>query len=102
MDAELVPVQARLTAEPQRRLDTLTGQIRSLDPQQRSLVIGWRRNGSSLSSLQTEYDAITLAMDALTQANTTLQNRFLSRRWVRGGGDFLRHHGGRYGKVLLS
>ncbi len=100
VDTELARVQARLTAE-RSRLDTLTGQIRSLD-RSSDLQDQLAQKREQLSSLQTEYDAITLAMDALTQANTTLQNRFSPALGARAAEIFSAITAGRYGKVLLS
>ena len=100
VDTELVRVQARLTAE-RSRLDTLTGQIRSLD-RSSDLQDQLAQKREQLSSLQTEYDAISLAMDALTQANTTLQNRFSPALGARAAEIFSAITAGRYGKVLLS
>ena len=100
VDTELARVQARLTAE-RSRLDTLTGQIRSLD-RSSDLQDQLAQKREQLSSLQAEYDAITLAMDALTQANTTLQNRFSPALGARAAEIFSAITAGRYGKVLLS
>ena len=100
VDAELVRVQARLAAE-RSRLDTLTGQIRSLD-RSSDLQDQLAQKREQLSSLQAEYDAITLAMDALTRANTTLQNRFSPALGARAADIFSAITAGRYGKVLLS
>lgn len=100
VDAELARVQARLTAE-RSRLDTLTGQIRSLD-RSSDLQDQLAQKREQLSSLQTEYDAIALAMDALTQANTTLQNRFSPALGARAAEIFSAITARRYGKVLLS
>ena len=100
VDTELVRVQARLTAE-RSRLDTLTGQIRSLD-RSSDLQDQLAQKREQLSSLQAEYDAITLAMDALTQANTTLQNRFSPALGARAADIFSAITAGRYGRVLLS
>ena len=100
VDTELVRVQARLTAE-RSRLDTLTGQIRSLD-RSSDLQDQLAQKREQLSSLQTEYDAITLAMDALTQANTTLQNRFSPALGARAAEIFSAITAGRYDRVLLS
>lgn len=100
VDAELVRVQARLAAE-RSRLDTLTGQIRSLD-RSSDLQDQLAQKREQLSSLQTEYDAIALAMDALTQANTTLQNRFSPALGARAAEIFSAITAGRYDKVLLS
>ena len=100
VDTELARVQARLTAE-RSRLDTLTGQIRSLD-RSSDLQDQLAQKREQLSSLQAEYDAIALAMDALTQANTTLQNRFSPALGARAAEIFSAITAGRYGKVLLS
>ena len=100
VDTELVRVQARLTAE-RSRLDTLTGHIRSLD-RSSDLQDQLAQKREQLSSLQAEYDAIVLAMDALTQANTTLQNRFSPALGARAAEIFSAITAGRYGKVLLS
>lgn len=100
VDAELVRVQARLTAE-RSRFDTLTGHIRSLD-RSSDLQDQLAQKREQLSSLQTEYDAISLAMDALTQANTTLQNRFSPALGARAAEIFSAITAGRYDKVLLS
>lgn len=100
VDAELARVQARLAAE-RSRLDTLTGQIRSLD-RSSDLQDQLAQKREQLSSLQAEYDAIALAMDALTQANTTLQNRFSPALGARAAEIFSAITAGRYDKVLLS
>ena len=100
VDTELVRVQARLTAE-RSRLDTLTGHIRSLD-RSSDLQDQLAQKREQLSSLQTEYDAISLAMDALTQANTTLQNRFSPALGARAAEIFSAITAGRYDRVLLS
>jgi uncharacterized protein YhaN len=55
-----------------------------------------------LARLQQEYDAIALAMTALEQANTILQNRFSPALGARTAEIFSALTGGRYGKVLLS
>ena len=100
VDAELARVQARLAAE-RSRLDTLTGQIRSLD-RSSDLQDQLAQKREQLSSLQAEYDAIALAMDALTRANTTLQNRFSPALGARAAEIFSAITAGRYDKVLLS
>ena len=75
--------QARLQlAEARSATDRLTGQLHAMgDPD------GLRASAESLQGqigqFQEEYDALRLAMDTLTDANTVLQNRFspqLSRR----------------------
>ena len=77
----LAQVQVQLAAA-RSATDRLTGQLHAMgDPD------GLRASAESLQSqtgqLQEEYDALRLAMDTLTGANTVLQNRFspqLSRR----------------------
>ena len=100
VDTELVRVQARLAAE-RSRFDTLTGHIRSLD-RSSDLQDQLAQKREQLSSLQAEYDAIALAMDALTQANTTLQNRFSPALGARAAEIFSAITAGRYDRVLLS
>lgn len=77
----LAQAQVQLAAA-RSAADRLTGQLHAMgDPD------GLRASAESLQSqtgqLQEEYDALRLAMDTLTDANTVLQNRFspqLSRR----------------------
>ena len=77
----LAQAQVQLAAA-RSATDRLTGQLHAMgDPD------GLRASAESLQSqtgqLQEEYDALRLAMDTLTDANTVLQNRFspqLSRR----------------------
>lgn len=77
----LAQAQVQLAAR-RSATDRLTGQLHAMgDPD------GLRAFAESLQSqtgqLQEEYDALRLAMDTLTDANTVLQNRFspqLSRR----------------------
>lgn len=72
--AELAHTQA-LLAQERTRFDTLTGRIRALD-RSSDLEAQLAQKQEQLTALQDEYDAIALAMDALSQANTVLQNRF--------------------------
>lgn len=88
--AELAHTQA-LLAQERTRFDTLTGRIRALD-RSSDLEAQLAQKQEQLTALQDEYDAIALAMDALSQANTVLQNRFSPALGARGGGDLLRHH----------
>ena len=98
--AELAQVQSLLTQE-RTRFDMLTGRIRSLD-RSSDLESQLTQKQEQLQALQDEYDAIALAMDALTQANTVLQNRFSPALGVRAAEIFSAITGGRYDKVLLS
>ncbi len=98
--AELAQVQSLLTQE-RTRFDMLTGRIRSLD-RSSDLESQLTQKQEQLQALQDEYDAIALAMDALTQANTVLQNRFSPALGARAAEIFSVITGGRYDKVLLS
>ena len=98
--AELAQVQSLLTQE-RTRFDMLTGRIRSLD-RSSDLESQLAQKQEQLQALQDEYDAIALAMDALTQANTVLQNRFSPALGARAAEIFSAITGGRYDKVLLS
>ena len=79
--AEYAQMQSRAAAV-QSELDRLSGQLHVMgDPSE--LQAGLERTQDEISTLQSEYDALRLAMDTLTAANSTLQNRFspqLSRR----------------------
>ena len=97
---ELARVQALLTQE-RTRSDTLTGRIRSLD-RSSDLEAQLAQKQEQLAALQAEYDAIALAMDVLSQANTVLQNRFSPALGARVAEIFSAITGGRYDKVLLS
>ena len=98
--AELAQVQSLLTQE-RTRFDMLTGRIRSLD-RSSDLESQLTQKQEQLQALQEEYDSIALAMDALTQANTVLQNRFSPALGARAAEIFSAITGGRYDKVLLS
>ena len=98
--AELARTQA-LLAQERTRFDTLTGRIRALD-RSSDLEAQLAQKQEQLTSLQDEYDAIALAMDALSQANTVLQNRFSPALGARAAEIFSAITGGRYDRVLLS
>ena len=55
-----------------------------------------------ITQLQGEYDALHLAMEALTQANTVLQTRFSPALGAETARIFSAITGGRYDKVLLD
>ena len=100
VEAALPQTAANLQAA-QSRLDTLTGQIRSLgDPD--DLISRRQQKLVELDRLRSEYDAISLAMDALEDANLTLQNRFSPALGARAAEIFSSITGGKYNKVLLS
>lgn len=83
------------------RLDTLTGQLQTLGSAD-TIRTRLMQKQESLSILQAEYDAITLAMGSLVAANAELQNRFSPVLGERAAEIFSRITGGRYGKVLLN
>lgn len=85
----------------QSQLDTLTGQLRSLGSDE-DIRTQLQQKRQQAELLQTEYDAITLAIDTLDEANTTLQNRFSPALGARAAKIFSRLTAGRYQKVLLN
>lgn len=100
VEAALPQAAANLQAV-QSRLDTLTGQIRSMgDPD--DLISRRSQKTEELARLRAEYDAISLAMDTLEGANLTLQNRFSPALGARAAEIFSSITGGKYSKVLLS
>lgn len=98
--AALSDTLAQLATE-RSRFDTLTGRIRSLD-RSSDLQDQLAQKQEQLSALREEYDAIALAMEALEQANTTLQNRFSPALGARAADIFSAITAGRYDRVLLS
>ena len=96
----LAQAQQALT-EARRRYDTLLGRIRALDSSS-DLTAQLSQKQENLARLQEEYDAIALAMTALEQANTTLQNRFSPALGARAAEIFAALTAGKYDKVLLS
>ena len=96
----LAQAQQALT-EARRRYDTLLGRIRALDSSS-DLAAQLSQKQDELARLQEEYDAIALAMTALEQANTTLQNRFSPALGARAAEIFAALTAGKYDKVLLS
>lgn len=96
----LAQAQQALTGA-RRRYDTLLGRIRALDSSS-DLTAQLSQKQEKLARLQEEYDAIALAMTALEQANTTLQNRFSPALGARAAEIFAALTAGKYDKVLLS
>lgn len=100
-------IAGQLSAEKENRirlrsrLDTLTGQLQALGSAD-AIRAQLAQKQEGLSSAQAEYDAITLAMASLADANTELQNRFSPALGARAAEIFGRITGGRYEKVLLS
>lgn len=100
IDAALPQVRNQLR-EARSRVDSLTGQLRTLDSPE-SLQAQRDQCTRQLEALQAEYDAIALAMEALTQANTVLQTRFSPALGAETARIFSAITGGRYDKVLLD
>ena len=90
VELELSQAQTAL-ADARSRYDHLLGRIRGLD-----------RSSDLTDQLSQEYDAITLAMTALEQANIILKNRFSPALGARAAEIFSALTDGRYDKVLLS
>ncbi len=100
IDAALPQVRNQLR-EARSRVDSLTGQLRTMDSPE-SLQAQRDQCTRRLEALQAEYDAIALAMEALTQANTALQTRFSPTLGAETAQIFSAITGGRYDKVLLD
>ena len=96
----LTDVTARC-AELQRNVDYTEGRIRAIGDAQ-TLESALHEKQERLTVLQDEYDAITLAMEALERANTALQTRFSPALGERASELFSALTGGRYNKVLLD
>ena len=99
--AQLLPDAIAARQEARSQLDTLTGQLRSLDSAD-DLTAQLQQRRQQLAQLQEEYDAIVLAMETLEQANTTLQNRFSPALGARTAEIFSQITAGRYQTVFLS
>lgn len=100
VELELSQVQTAL-ADARSRYDHLLGRIRGLD-RSSDLTDQLSQKQEELARLQQEYDAITLAMTALEQANIILKNRFSPALGARAAEIFSALTDGRYDKVLLS
>lgn len=100
IDAALPQVRNQLR-EARSRVDSLTGQLRTMDSPE-SLQAQRDQCTRRLEALQAEYDAIALAMEALTQANAVLQTRFSPALGAETARIFSTITGGRYDKVLLD
>ncbi|MBR5572357.1 MAG: AAA family ATPase [Oscillospiraceae bacterium] len=99
--AQRAPQVQSLAQSARSRLDTLTGQLRSMGEED---VLRFRLQEleEQRARLQEEYDAVALAMEVLDEANTTLQNRFSPALGSRAAEIFRQLTAGRYEKVLLS
>lgn len=100
VELELSQAQTAL-ADARSRYDHLLGRIRGLD-RSSDLTDQLSQKREELARLQQEYDAITLAMTALEQANIILKNRFSPTLGARAAEIFSALTDGRYDKVLLS
>lgn len=96
-----LPAEKENSIRLRSRLDTLTGQLQALGSAD-AIRAQLAQKQEGLSSAQAEYDAITLAMASLADANTELQNRFSPALGAHAAEIFGRITGGRYEKVLLS
>ena len=83
------------------QLDMLGGQIRAMGDRD-TLESRLNRKQAELSQLQSEYAAIAKAMDALSRADQTLQNRFSPELGQRAAEIFGALTGGRYQQVLFD
>lgn len=99
--ARQLPTLQASRRELQSQLDRLLGQIRAIGSPD-ELRTRLQEDETRLTALQQEYDAIALAMQALSATNTTLQNRFSPALGARRAEIFAALSGGRYDKVLLS
>ena len=96
-----LPQTLSMAQNARSRLDTLTGQLRSMGDED-VLRFRLRELEEQHTLLQEEYDAVALAMEVLDEANTTLQNRFSPALGSRAAEIFRQLTAGRYEKVLLS
>ena len=100
ISAELDQVSAALT-EAQSRVDRLDGQLRAAgDPS--ALTAAIHERSDKIDTLQAEYDALSLALEALSLANTTLQNRFSPALSCRAAEIFSSLTENRYTGVVLD
>ena len=99
--AERLPRVLSMEQSARSRLDTLTGQLRSMGEAE-DLRFRLKEKESERAALQEEYDAVSMAMEVLDEANTTLQNRFSPALGARSAEIFRHLTAGRYEKVLLS
>lgn len=99
--AQRTPQVLSMAQSARSRLDTLTGQLRSMGDED-VLQFRLQELEEQHTLLQEEYDAVALAMEVLDEANTTLQNRFSPALGSRAAEIFRQLTSGRYEKVLLS
>lgn len=100
VSAALAQAQAQLAAA-QSAADRLSGQLHAMGNPD-LLRSSAEDLQSQITQLQGEYDALRLAMDALTGANTVLQNRFSPQLSRRTAEIFQELTGGRYTGAALD
>ena len=92
---------AERRAEAQSRADYTAGRLRSIgDAGELEAALVQKRE--QLAALQSEYDAIALAMETLDRANTALQNRFSPELGKRAAMYFSALTDGKYEAVALD
>ena len=91
----------RQLAEARQSVAACQGQLRSLGDAA-ELQEQLEEAQSRREWLQGEYDALALAMEALSRANTDLQNRFSPALGEKAANIFTKLTGGKYNKVLLN
>lgn len=100
LQEELEEVSA-LLQDLQRQIHTAQGRVQALgDPLQ--LQTELRQREDRRETLQREYDAIALAMDVLSGANTALQTRFSPALGEKSAKIFTKLTRGKYNRVLLD
>jgi len=98
--AELADIQARLAAETSA-VDRLSGQLNAIgDPAETAAQIGELEK--HICTLSKEYEALTLALVALEDANAELQARFSPALSRRATEIFRKLTSGRYDSVVLD
>ena len=100
MSAALAQAQVQLAAA-RSAADRLSGQLHAMGEPD-VLQATAESLQSQITQLQEEYDALRLAMDALTGANTALQNRFSPQLSHRTAEIFQELTGGRYTGAALD
>ena len=100
LEAALADSEAAVR-EAQRRIDYTAGRSRALG-ELADAENALAKKQAEREVLQGEYDAISLAMDALTRANAVLQSRFSPALGQRAAELFERMTGGKYHAVLLD
>lgn len=100
IDAQIPQLMSDIQSS-RAQLNTWQGQMQAIGTPS---VIEQQRESKTeqLSQLQTEYEALQMAMESLESANLTLQNRFSPALGARAAEIFSGITAGRYHKVLLS